>query len=169
LSIEEYVEGTKCFVSGVKGSGKTAFLRFIQNRVKRDKHITKFIVFSEDVIEREREHILPFEDVDLHDLPEIEKEADVTDIWQIFLYREIARIIDENEDRFQVNAYVKEFISVVKSLYDGDNVAYFENCSMWLSAGRLNSKAPVVLGENWIWICAIHPQVRSTFTRPLKG
>jgi hypothetical protein len=141
LSIDEYVEGTKCLIAGVKGSGKTAFLRFIQNAVKAKHHITKFIVFQEDIGERQREHILPLADVDIHDLPEIDKEIDVTDIWQIFLYREIARLVEENEGSFNINAYIKDFNSTVKSIYDGDNRGLFQKLIDVVRKGKVEVRA----------------------------
>lgn len=57
--IEQLVSGSKFLICGPKGSGKTAFLRFLQDKLnKSGDSYSRFIVFRDDITMQDREKIV---------------------------------------------------------------------------------------------------------------
>ncbi|WP_407298093.1 hypothetical protein [Klebsiella quasipneumoniae] len=48
INLDDYLSGKKYYISGLKGTGKTALLRFIQ--IKADKKILKQVLFYLNLI-----------------------------------------------------------------------------------------------------------------------
>lgn len=57
VEIEEYERGEKFFVVGLKGTGKTALLRFIHDRALKRGDTSEMLLFKSDVTEEDRKNL----------------------------------------------------------------------------------------------------------------
>lgn len=55
MFIDSFVEGHSYFVTGLKGSGKTSILRYIDSIVSKNNHCVEYVLFKSDVKEEDRE------------------------------------------------------------------------------------------------------------------
>lgn len=120
LNIDDFVHGKRAFVHGVKGSGKTALLRYVQHQAKKDQCLTRFVSFSGNISESEREKIFEQSGIKIYEDSKLEIGADCVNIWIIFIMRQIVHIIDENSHSFSSNHSIRVFCDLIKRLYDGE-------------------------------------------------
>ena len=131
--IDDYAEGTEFFpsiymlptvahqkkfdnknyfiISGLKGVGKTALLRYLDDKLKAQESITHFILFKSNIAEAEREKLQKSSNFEI--VQEVSGEhtfkQDFEDVWMWFLMQTIYDIFVSNEDLFESGADPKEF------------------------------------------------------------
>ena len=120
LDIDDFVHGRRAFVHGMKGSGKTALLRYIQLKAKEDSCLTRFISFSINISDSEREKIFEQSDIKIYEDKQVDVGGDCINIWLIFIMRQIVHIIEENSFSFSSSHSIRVFCDLIKRLYDGE-------------------------------------------------
>lgn len=56
MFIESFISGQSYFITGLKGSGKTSILRYIDAIVSKDENSVEYILFKSNIKEEDREH-----------------------------------------------------------------------------------------------------------------
>lgn len=72
MRTEEFVKGHRYIVHGVKGAGKTAFLRYLQLLVQDSHSLHKFISFSTEISDAERQRIAGIAEIDIFEQKDVE-------------------------------------------------------------------------------------------------
>lgn len=129
----EVLNGSKYLIYGTKGTGKTALLRYIRDIFDENKDCTKFILFSENISEAEKNRILGTDNLVVEEKPDVGNDIDVKDMWSVFVYRKIIDLISENPSYLNSRSILKE----LKSLFDD---IYKNNAFSTLSKIRRNFK-----------------------------
>ena len=98
INIDDFANGKRYFVTGLKGTGKTALLRYLALSVEKENNSdTAFILFKTDFTEEDKAAFskaantfitIKNEDSD-HD-------EDFVNVWQWFLHRHIVRLSKQN-------------------------------------------------------------------------
>lgn len=91
IEISDYLNGTKFFVLGLKGTGKTALLRFMHDKVDGEKCISELILFKSHITEEDRQKLSKgagFEIVSVDNVPSFIQ--DFKESWKWLIYQKIA-------------------------------------------------------------------------------
>ncbi|MGN4071769.1 P-loop ATPase, Sll1717 family [Burkholderia gladioli] len=118
LSIEKFANRQKYYISGLKGTGKTALLRYVALKLDETQNaVSRFILFKSDVDEDMRSDFSKAARVQV--VHENSAEADGPDfelVWRWFIYRKIAELVtSESDHSFQRNGKLAEFCELVSS------------------------------------------------------
>lgn len=106
IEISEYDRGEKFFILGLKGTGKTALLRYIHDRALNRGDLSEMLLFKSDVTEEDRQSLsraAGFQILNNDDIPSFIQ--DFKEAWKWFIYQKIAErlvdsdINDENANR----------------------------------------------------------------------
>jgi len=118
LTIEEFVQREKYYVLGLKGTGKTALLRYISIRLEEvEKAYSSFVLFKSEIdedtrIEFGRTARLLFAAANSESF----EGADFEAIWRWFIYRKIVEATTINESSpFQQTSRWEEFKALVRA------------------------------------------------------
>lgn len=118
LTIEKYVSRNKYFVVGLKGSGKTALLRYVSIKLDEIENTTSsFVLFKSDVDEDLRKDFSKAARVQVvQENSESFEGDDYESVWRWFIYRKIVSLIqDKYASPFQNNSCLSSFIALVSS------------------------------------------------------
>lgn len=118
LTIEKFINRQKYYIVGLKGTGKTALLRYISLKLEEeDNSISSFVLFKSEVDEDLRKDFSHAARVQT-----ISENSDTFDgddfeaVWRWFIYRKISSVIhDKSAQPFQANAKLAEFNALVNS------------------------------------------------------
>lgn len=117
LVIDKFMEKKKYFVVGLKGTGKTALLRYISLKLEQDNAVSTFVLFKSQVDEDLRKDFAKAARV--HQIQENTDSYDTDDyetVWRWFIYRKIAESIKRKyAEPFQENSNLARFIALVDS------------------------------------------------------
>jgi len=125
IVFEDFLNSKKYFVTGLKGIGKTALLRFIALEAERIlKASTSFILFKSDIKDQDRKNIcrasrVEIIDKNIDDYPDTDYEV----VWKWFIHRKIIETIQE----CKINIFLEDH-----------NYRKYEGCVM---APKLEEKA----------------------------
>ncbi len=122
FNLSDFILDKKCFVIGLKGTGKTALLRFIehQERVEAGSS-TDFILFKSDFSAEDRQqlsHSASFEIVDDERGKSILTQ-DFEDVWTLFFARILVKKVKETKEYEQNTSTVRKFVDFIESLKFG--------------------------------------------------
>lgn len=118
LTIEKFLDRQKYYIVGLKGTGKTALLRYVSLKLEEDEQsVSSFVLFKTDVDEDLRKDFsraarvqLATENADAYDGDDFEA------VWRWFIYRKIASAIQERlAHPFQDNGDLASFLALVNS------------------------------------------------------
>jgi hypothetical protein len=118
LAIEKFTNRKKYYIVGLKGTGKTALLRYISLKLEEEEDsISSFVLFKSEVDEDLRKDFskaarvqMVAENSDIYDGDDFEC------VWRWFIYRKIASTIQDKEAHpFQFNAKLAFFNALVNS------------------------------------------------------
>ncbi|NAN52690.1 hypothetical protein EX349_15925 [Pseudomonas protegens] len=118
INLEKYFNAKKYYVSGLKGTGKTALLRYIQIKADKENIRTSFILFKSefDSYERDSLHnsiyaITPKPDSDS------KTSFDYEQAWRMYLYKTIVTLSESKTlEIFQENRIWSEFKSLINAI-----------------------------------------------------
>lgn len=118
VDINKYFESKKYYVSGLKGTGKTALLRYIQIKAEKEGVRTSFILFKSefDPYERETLHnsihaLIPESD------SELKAAYDYEQAWRMYLYQTLVSLTETGRlDAFQNNRIWSEFKDLIGAI-----------------------------------------------------
>ncbi len=100
FNIEDYTKKNKYFVTGLKGTGKTAFLRYLSLKMENKNSQTHFILFKTDFKEEDRKEL---HKTGKSTIADIDKDSsdddDYTNTWLWFLYKQILYKIENTKVR----------------------------------------------------------------------
>lgn len=91
IDISEYLRGTKFFVLGLKGTGKTALLRYMHDKVENNKCISEMILFKSHITEEDRQKLSKgagYEIISIDNVPSFIQ--DFKESWKWLIYQRIA-------------------------------------------------------------------------------
>jgi len=118
LTIEKYISRERYYIIGLKGTGKTALLRYISNKLAEDEQtVSSFVLFKTDVDEDLRKDFsraariqVVAENVNTFDSDDFET------VWRWFIYRKIVAAVQNSLIKpFQENASWSTFLALVNS------------------------------------------------------
>jgi hypothetical protein len=94
IDLDEFRNGQKHFILGLKGTGKTALLRYLHDKVKEDGCTSELLLFKSHVTEEDRQKLSAgagFQIVGTDDVPTFIQ--DFKEPWKWFIYQKIASIL----------------------------------------------------------------------------
>lgn len=118
LTIQKFYARQKYYIVGLKGTGKTALLRYISLKLEEDEQsISSFVLFKSEVDEDLRKDFARAARVQLvNENIESYDGDDYETVWRWFIYRKIAALIqDDQANPFQENAKLASFVALVSS------------------------------------------------------
>ncbi|MBP5954108.1 hypothetical protein ICA16_00375 [Pseudomonas anatoliensis] len=118
LDITKFTKKEKYYVVGLKGTGKTALLRYISIKLEEELgSISTFVLFKSEIDEDLRKDFSKAARVQVvTENSDAFEGDDLETVWRWFIYRKIAAAIQEkNVDVFQDNINLDKFIAVVSS------------------------------------------------------
>lgn len=118
LRVDRFLKRQKYYVSGLKGTGKTALLRYISLMLENEGNSSSsFVLFKSEVDEDLKKDFAKAARVQV-----VEENSDLLEgddfeaVWRWFIYRKIASAILENvANPFQENANIGKFVALVNS------------------------------------------------------
>lgn len=118
LVIDKFFTRQKYYVVGLKGTGKTALLRYISLTLeKAENSVSSFVLFKSDIDEDLRKDFAKAARVQV-----VEENSDTLEgddfeaVWRWFIYRKIASAIAQKDaSPFQDNVNLGKFIALVNS------------------------------------------------------
>lgn len=119
LSVEKFKKRSKYFVIGLKGTGKTALLRYVSLKLEEDDNaVSKFILFKTDIDEDLRKNFTRAARIQLVDENSESFDGDDYEtVWRWFIYRKIVEVVSDGQDCqiFQKNSLLSKFCAIVGS------------------------------------------------------
>ena len=123
LNIDKLLNGNACFITGYKGTGKTALLFYLDYMLKQNDQVacTSFIFFKDEYTEVKKEALEGFSrrisSSIAFDDSEIIDNNDFDYIWRWLFFK---RLISDNEDfsdnLFEDNEYWQRFCKIINSI-----------------------------------------------------
>ncbi|MFN4256745.1 MAG: hypothetical protein ACK4Q5_17225, partial [Saprospiraceae bacterium] len=98
--LDYFINGSRFYVTGLKGTGKTALLRYIALNVEKHRTaLSTFILFKSEFKENERQSFSKAANAVLTDKNEGSFESeDYVNIWEWYFHRHIVKLISNLED-----------------------------------------------------------------------
>ncbi len=141
ISIDEFMRGIRFFVYGMKGAGKTAFLRYLRLKAEEDRCLTKFTSFSTQITEQERDRILKDAGIKIYEQKNIEPVGSAVNQWIIFIFRQLADLIEENQIAFTSNRETRLFCEMLKRFHKEESKTLLTWLFSALKSGHYKLKA----------------------------
>lgn len=118
LIVDKYISHSKYFITGLKGTGKTALLRYISIVLDEQKNTTsKFILFKSEVSEETKRDFSKASRIKevIENSSDFEG-SDFENIWRWFIYKVISDMISQSAiDAFQKNENLSKFHTLMSS------------------------------------------------------
>lgn len=118
MFIDSFVQGRSYFITGLKGSGKTSILRYVDSIVSKDNHCVEYVLFKTNVKEEDREHFAKNSITIVGD-DEFTAGSDFESILNIFLHRIICASAVKNRI-FKDNTYFKRYQKLLRLEGEGE-------------------------------------------------
>lgn len=119
IDINDYLSSKKYYISGLKGTGKTALLRYIQIKAEKAGFNTSFILFKSefDTYERQTFHNSLIAEIPKPSTNENSKSSyDYEQAWRMYFYQTIIILTKSSKlTPFQDNAIWREFKEIIES------------------------------------------------------
>lgn len=118
LTVDKFMSRQKYYIVGLKGTGKTALLRYISLMLEEsDNAVSSFVLMKSDLDEDARKDFSKAARVQLVDENSESFEGDDFEtVWRWFIYRKIAAAIkDNNAEPFEECQNLTNFIEIVNS------------------------------------------------------
>ncbi|WP_374298559.1 P-loop ATPase, Sll1717 family [Ferrovibrio sp.] len=125
IDVDDFISGRRFYVYGLKGTGKTALLRYIDLNVRRKDNLAEFVLFKSKISEEQREEFASQEgafSVTDDNTGNI-FDQDFENIWRWYFHRVIADTIASNMSRFSSSssdcARYAKFVTEISSESSG--------------------------------------------------
>lgn len=118
IAVADFLEGKRYFITGLKGTGKTALLRYLDLLIsKRLNSKTAFILFKSDFTDEDKVAFSKAANTFLSEKnDDIDYEEDFVNVWQWFLHRHIVKIANKDHlDCFQNNVDWEKYVRCVNA------------------------------------------------------
>lgn len=121
LTIEDFESRNKYFITGLKGIGKTALLRYVDIKMSHEDTISNFILFKSDIDEDMRAKISRLSRIELYEYDkEYKDENDYEMAWRWFIYKNILLVSSKSINFFEKNEAYKNFKNIIESVEDNN-------------------------------------------------
>lgn len=118
LNIDGYINSKKYYVVGLKGTGKTALLRYISIKLEEESGaVSNFVLFKSEIDEDLRKDFSKAARVQIvQENSEDHAGNDFECVWRWFIYRKMVSVIQDNcASPFQKTGNLSNFIALVTS------------------------------------------------------
>lgn len=118
LTIDKFLNRHKYFIVGLKGTGKTALLRYVALKLEENENtLSSYVLFKSEVDEDLRKDFSKAARVQVvEENSESFEGGDYELVWRWFIYKKIALLIQEGHTSpFQNNSTLSSFIALVSS------------------------------------------------------
>ncbi len=132
--------GERYIIVGPKGSGKTAFLRYVQHTLDAEEGSrSRFIVFRDDVTAQDRDKIATLANFRIYDgsEPEPGQIEDCSSAWQLFIHREIATMIAKSSHMVAHTPEVGGYIKLLESFFSQFKTSAFKKLVKRITKGKI--------------------------------
>lgn len=142
VPISELISGDKFLIVGPKGSGKTAFLRYMQHTLSvKTEGASRFIVFRDDVTAQDRDKLASMSQFRVYDNPTVEPTeeqwADCLSAWQIFIHREIVEAIESTPGLCAITPDIGNYIKIVRAFFSNFKTSGFKSMLQKITKGKV--------------------------------
>jgi hypothetical protein len=145
FSLDDLVSGEKFIIVGPKGSGKTAFLRYLQHKLNSENgKNSRFIIFRDDITAQDREKIAQLSQFRLYDSTisadedvELGGDDDCLSAWQIMIHREIAHVISQNGDLCARTTVIANYLDLLNRFFSSYKTAKFKSYLTKITKGKI--------------------------------
>lgn len=139
---DELLKGEKYLLVGPKGSGKTAYLRYLHHHLnERPDNLSRFIIFRDEVTSQDREKLSTLASFRLYDSAELSAEdeavLDCVSAWQLFIHREIATIISRSSDFCAKTNEVIHYTQLLERFFSNFKTSKFKQFLKKVTKGRI--------------------------------
>lgn len=94
---EDFITGKKFYITGLKGTGKTALLHYLGINAEDKGYLTKFVLYKSQIDEDQRKKIVTAGRVEILDADENKNTiSDYRSVWKWFIYNQIAELNTNN-------------------------------------------------------------------------
>jgi len=104
INIDDFINGKRYFITGLKGTGKTALLRYLALEVERGLNSkTSFILFKTEFTDEDKTAFARAANAFMtlkNEISEADFDEDYVNVWQWFIHRHIVRVAKQNEGIF---------------------------------------------------------------------
>lgn len=150
LLIESFETRKKYFITGLKGTGKTALLRYIDIQMNDKNNISSFILFKSDIDDELKKKISQISRIEIYENNSTEyDDTDFEIAWRWFIYKLILLNSYKREIFFEKNTNFQKFKALIDSTnQDIDNTSSIFNMFPKIKKGMLsiNIKELVKIG-----------------------
>ncbi|MFP2768750.1 P-loop ATPase, Sll1717 family [Oceanisphaera sp. KMM 10153] len=118
LNVDNYFNKNKYYVVGLKGTGKTALLRYISIKLDQEENtLSAFVLFKSEVDEDLRKDFSKAARIQVaEDNASVFDGNDFEPVWRWFIYRKIVEFTQSlDAQAFQRNDFLSEFEAIVSS------------------------------------------------------
>jgi hypothetical protein len=152
LELDDLKSGAYRFVTGLKGTGKTALLRFASISAERDGQENSFLLFKEAFSESDRRQFDAWSGVTAHEgLSELKDDVDYRDGWYWVIHHHLLDVFGNPKKDFARSFDgIGRYIKFLKSMWPEERPSviarlalFFESASVKLSADAIGAAAEV--------------------------
>ena len=153
--INDLLSGKKYFITGMKGIGKTALLRYIETIKKREKGTgTAFILFKSEIDGSNRKALLKFANESVVSDSEFPDDTDFSYItaWKWFIYRLIIESVESTDNKiFEINKDWKRFSACIKAPLSPDEKSGLKSIIPRLNKGKVKVSSSPGIEIDFDW------------------
>jgi energy-coupling factor transporter ATP-binding protein EcfA2 len=140
--LEELLSGEKFLLVGPKGSGKTAYLRYVHHLLNENQNsLSKFIIFRDEVTSQDRDKLSALANFRIYDSAEMNAEdepmLDCVSAWQLFIHREIATLISKSHDLCAKTPEVMTYVGMLEKFFSSFRTSKFKKFLNSITKGRV--------------------------------
>jgi energy-coupling factor transporter ATP-binding protein EcfA2 len=140
--LKEILSGEKYLLVGPKGSGKTAYLRYIHHHLNETQgSLSRFIIFRDEVTSQERQKLSALANFRFYDSAEMTSEdeqlQDCVSAWQLFIHREIATLLSRSNDICAKGNDELNYISLLEKFFSNFRTSKFKQFLRRITKGRM--------------------------------
>jgi hypothetical protein len=118
LDSGDFISGDRFFILGLKGTGKTAFLRYLDLEMQDQDCRTQFVLFKSQISEAKRKQIGMHNEDDIRiadDARGGEHDKDFEPAWRWFLHRVIAETLSGRDGLESPNDALKQYLAIIRA------------------------------------------------------
>ncbi len=111
IDVDQYRRGELYFVTGRKGTGKTALLRYLHSHFDQKNTFSHFVVYRDDIKTREKDDIFNSAGIVVNKHPDLDPgTVDVVDGWLIYMFRELTRLVERHSSSVTSKPALRTFL-----------------------------------------------------------
>lgn len=120
LDVNDYLVGKLFYITGLKGVGKTALMRYLGATAEKDGSCVSFLLFKSDITEQQRGEFQKERNLEVVDSATNEFRDDYKALWKLFLHRVVAKNLSENDGISLPTKALERYIACVSAARSGD-------------------------------------------------